>query len=278
MTLDTHQHFWRYDAERYAWIDDEMQTIRRDFLPQDLAPVLADAGIQGSVAVQAEQTEAETRFLLDLAEDNDFVEGVVGWVDLRAPDVQDRLAYWSSFEKLRGFRHIVQGEEDVNFLLRPAFQHGLKELQHYNFTYDILVFPHQLGAALELVRSMPDQPFVIDHIAKPYIKDGFIDGWATLIQAIATCPNVHCKVSGMITEANWQRWTYDDFVPYLDLIFSAFGAERVMYGSDWPVCLVAGTYNQVIDLVQSYTQQFSDRERELIFGFNGRRFYGLPHS
>ncbi len=275
MYLDTHQHFWKYDPISYDWIDESMASIQRDFLPADLAPVLEKHGFSGCIAVQADQSENETEFLLGLAGDNDFIKGVVGWVDLRAPDVEDRLAVYSRDPKLRGIRHIVQGEPDVNFLLRPAFVRGLKCLKRFNLTYDILVFPHQLGAALELVRQMPEQAFVIDHIAKPYVKDGFIDGWALSMNEIAKYPNVCCKVSGMITEANWSGWTATDFKAYLDVVFSAFGTDRTMYGSDWPVCLVAGTYGQMLDLVQRYMQQFTQVEKDTFFGANGCAFYGV---
>ena len=275
MTLDSHQHFWRYDPVQYAWIDERMKTIRKDFLPADLEPILKSNGIEGCIAVQADQSEDETRFLLDLAGQHEFVQGVVGWVDLQASNLEERLDYWSQFDRLCGFRHIVQGEEDVNFLLRPAFLNGVAALKKHGFTYDILIFPHQLGAALEFVRRLPEQAFVIDHIAKPYIEDGFIDGWASLMREIAAYPNVYCKVSGMLTEADWSAWQYEDFIPYLDVVFSSFDIERIMYGSDWPVCLVAGSYNQVIEVVRRYTSGFSPHEKDRIFGLNGQTFYGL---
>lgn len=275
MHLDTHQHFWRYDPVRYAWIDDSMAAIRRDFLPEDLAPVLEANGIAGCIAVQADQTEEETTFLLDLTANNDFVKGVVGWVDLRAPDAVARVEQFATNPKFRGVRHVVQREPDVNFLLRDDFMRGVSALHQFGLTYDILIFPHQLGAALEFVRRHPDQPFVIDHIAKPYIKDGFIDGWAALMHAIAEHPNVHCKISGMITEADWKHWRYEDFVPYLDVVFQAFGTDRTMFGSDWPVCLVAGSYERMIGIVQRYTERFSPDERDAFFGGNGASFYGV---
>jgi L-fuconolactonase len=273
--IDTHQHFWRYDPVRYDWIDESMAEIRRDFLPEDLEPELEKHGLQGCIAVQADQTEEETLFLLDLALQHPFIQGVVGWVDLRAPTIFERLDHFASFDRLRGFRHIVQGETDVNFMLRPDFLRGIEALQKHNFTYDILVYPHQLGAALELIRRFPEQPFVIDHIAKPYIREAFFDGWAVMMGAIASHPNAFCKVSGMVTEAHWPGWKYEDFVPYLDVVFDAFGVEGIMYGSDWPVCLVAGTYTQVIDILQRYTDRFSKEEKAAVFGGNGRAFYGM---
>ncbi len=275
MTLDTHVHFWQFDPVRDAWIDDSMQVIRRDFLPTDLLPELTANGIAGCVAVQAEQSEAETHFLLQIAENHDFVKRVVGWVDLRSPAVGERLAYFSQFEKLAGFRHIVQGEQDVNFLLRKDFCRGIAALEQYDFTYDILIFPHQLGAVLEFVRKFPNQKFVIDHLAKPYIKDGYYDGWAALIREISDEVNVWCKVSGMVTEADWQGWKYADFVTYLDLVTEAFGTERLMFGSDWPVSLLGGGYGEVLGIVKSYFNSFSESERASVMGKNGADFYGI---
>lgn len=275
-TIDSHQHFWRYNPVQYAWIDERMQRIRRDFLPEDLAPVLSAHGIDGCIAVQADQSEDETSFLLDLADKHTFIKGVVGWVDLQADSAASRLQHFAQHGKLCGVRHIVQGEEDANFVLRDNFRRGLTVLDRFDLTYDILVYPHQLGSVLSLVRQMPNQPFVIDHLAKPYIKDQFIDGWQTLITEIAKCPNVYCKVSGMITEADWQQWRYVDFVPYLDVVFSVFGTDRTMFGSDWPVCLVAGSYSRMIELVETYTHQLSDTEKAAFFGGNAASFYGIP--
>jgi L-fuconolactonase len=268
--LDTHVHFWQFDPVRDAWIDDSMQVIRRDFLPKDLAPTLAANNISGCVAVQADQSEKETFFLLQLAENHTFIKKVVGWVDLRSTRIAAQLDYFSSFGKLAGFRHIVQGEQDVNFLLRNDFCQGIAALEQYGFTYDILIFPHQLGDALEFVRRFPRQRFVIDHLAKPYIKDGYFDGWAHLMRAIAKHENVYCKVSGMVTEADWQGWKQEDFRPYLDLVAEAFGTNRLMYGSDWPVCLLGGTYGDVLGIAKQY---FTSSEWSDIHNC-GMRFYG----
>lgn len=275
MIIDAHQHFWQYDPKRHEWIDDSMSVIRRDFLPYDLQKVYETEGISGCVAVQADQTEAETKYLLELAGLYDFIKGVVGWVDLRATDIQEKLDHFSQYRKLVGFRHVVQGESDVNFLLRKDFMRGIEELLPYHFTYDILVYPHQLGAVLEFVRQHPHQSFVIDHLAKPYIKDGFYDGWALLMRAIARQENVHCKVSGMVTEADWDHWTYKDLVPYLDLVFEVFGPNRIMYGSDWPVCLVAAQYPLVKGIVEQYLVKLSPDEQAKVWGLNAKRFYSL---
>ncbi|MCF8246054.1 MAG: amidohydrolase family protein [Saprospiraceae bacterium] len=275
MTLDTHVHFWQFNPVRDAWIDDSMEVLQQDFLPADLLPELSANGISGCVAVQADQSEMETHFLLQLAENHDFIKKVVGWTDLRSPDVVERLAYFSQFEKLAGFRHIVQGEADVNFLLRKDFCRGIAALEQHGFTYDILVFPHQLGAALEFVRLFPNQKFVIDHLAKPYIKDGYFDGWAALMREIAKHENVYCKVSGMVTEADWQGWKYEDFVPYLDLVAEAFGIRRLMFGSDWPVCLLGGGYGELLGVGRKFYVNFNEDEQSLVFNDNGRHFYNI---
>jgi L-fuconolactonase len=275
MMIDSHQHFWKYEPVKHSWIDDEMAVIRKDFLPSDLGKVYQENSIQGCVAVQADQTLEETDFLIDLASKNHFIKGIVGWVDLRNENIEEVLEKYSKHSIVKGFRHVVQGEEDHNFLLRPNFLRGILALEKYNFTYDILVFPHQLGAVLEFVKRFPNQKFVIDHIAKPYIKDGFFDGWAILMKEIAKQKNVFCKVSGMITEADYNSWTPAQFDSYLDLVFKAFGSERIMFGSDWPVCLVAGNYQQVKEIVTNFISKFSQAEQKAIMGENAIRFYNL---
>lgn len=275
MIIDSHQHFWHYDSVKHSWIDDEMAAIRRDFTPSDLAAVFKENGIDGCVAVQADQTETETAFLIDLAHTYDFIKGIVGWVDLRNAAIERVLEQYSTEKKIKGFRHVVQGEADHNFVLRPAFLHGISALEKFDFTYDILIFPHQLGAALEFVRRFPNQKFVIDHLAKPYIKDGFFDGWASQMKAIAKHENVLCKISGMITEADYNAWSKAQLKPYIDLVFDAFGTNRLMYGSDWPVCLVAGSYKQVKDIVLDYIADLSSEEQKNIMGHNAVQFYNL---
>lgn len=275
MVIDSHQHFWKYEAVKHSWIDNEMKVIRKDFMPSDLAKVYAENGIDGCVAVQADQTLEETKFLLDLADKNDFIKGVVGWVDLRDKNIEDTLEKYSNHKKLKGFRHVVQGEADHNFLLRPDFLRGISALSTYNYTYDILVFPHQLGSVLEFIKRFPNQKFVIDHIAKPYIKDGFFDGWASQMTAIAKQENVFCKVSGMITEADYNSWTQVELQKYLELVFTTFGNDRIMFGSDWPVCLVAGNYQQVKEIVTNFINDFSEAEQKAIMGENTIKFYNL---
>jgi L-fuconolactonase len=275
MIIDSHQHFWNYEPVKHSWIDDEMAVIRRDFTPEDLQKVYQENGVDGCVAVQADQTLAETDFLIDLASKNDFIKGIVGWVDLRNEAVETDLERYSHQPKVKGFRHVVQGESDHNFLLRPNFLRGISALEKYNYVYDILIFPHQLGATLEFVKRFPNIKFVIDHIAKPYIKDGFFDGWANQMKAIAKHDNVYCKVSGMITEADYKTWTESQLHPYIDLVFNAFGTNRIMYGSDWPVCLVAGNYAQVKNIVTNYIADFSADEKATIMGKNAIQFYNL---
>ena len=275
MIIDSHQHFWNYEPVKHDWIDDDMAVIRRDFTPSDLKQVYNENGIDGCVAVQADQTLAETDFLLELASKNDFIKGIVGWADLRGNDIDNVLEKYNPFEKIKGFRHVVQGEPDHNFLLRPDFLRGIKTLEKHHFTYDILIFPHQLGATLEFVKKFPNQKFVIDHIAKPYIKDGFYDGWAVLMKEIAKHENVECKVSGMITEANYKSWTEAQLEPYLDLVFNAFGTDRIMYGSDWPVSLVAGNYSKVKGIVTNYISKLSEEEQHNLMGKNAIQFYNL---
>lgn len=274
MTIDAHQHFWHYNPVRDTWITPNMARIQRDFLPEDLEPVLEANGIEGCVAVQADQSEAETEFLLRQADAHEFVKGVVGWVDLRSDKLHDRLDYFSRYEKLKGFRHVVQAEAD-NFLRQADFIRGVRQLPVFGFTYDILIYPSQLEAALYFVEQLPDVNFVLDHLAKPYVKSGELDAWAGAMRRLAAFPNVCCKLSGMVTEADWNSWTPDTFMPYLDVVFEAFGTDRLLYGSDWPVCLVAGEYGEVKDIVTRYLRDFSEHERAKVMGGNAVRFYQL---
>lgn len=273
--IDAHQHFWYYNPKKHDWIDSTMSAIQKDFLPKDLAKVFKKNGIDGCISVQADQTEAETEFLLALAEEYDFIKGVVGWVDLRATNLEERLEYFTQFPKLKGFRHVVQNEPDPKFMLQKAFQYGLGCLERYGFTYDILIFPTQLAAALETVKKFPNQKFVIDHIAKPSIKKGTIGEWETHMRAIGAQPNAWCKISGMVTEADLKNWKYDDFVPYLEVIFDAFTNDRIMYGSDWPVCLLGGNYRKIKNIVEQYTSKFSSAESNRFWGENALNFYNI---
>jgi L-fuconolactonase len=275
MKIDAHQHFWRYDPVRDGWITDEMAALQRDFLPDELAIELRANGIDASIAVQADQSEAETVFLLELASRRERVAGVVGWIDFLSPRLPERLKFFSRFEKLCGFRHVAQAEPDDGFLARGDFVAGLRQLQGSRFTYDILIYARQLPAALELVSRLPEQRFVIDHLAKPEIKNRRVSPWAKQIQQIAKNRNVHCKLSGLVTEADWHRWKADEFRAYLDIVFEAFGVERLMFGSDRPVCVVAASYSQVVQIIDDYVKGYSAAEREKVFGGNAANFYGL---
>ncbi|MBC6611287.1 amidohydrolase family protein [Hymenobacter sp. BT507] len=273
--IDAHQHFWHFDAVRDAWITPDMAAIRRDFLPADLAPLLQQHNLDGCVAVQASQSEAETDWLLTLADEHAFIKGVVGWVDLQVDNVAERLAHYAQFKKLKGFRHVLQGEADRALMLQPAFRRGLAALFAAGFTYDLLILPDQLGYAAELAAAFPTQPFVVDHLAKPLIKAGELEPWAQDIRALAAHENVLCKVSGMVTEADWQRWQPQDFRPYLDMVFETFGPQRLLFGSDWPVCNVAGGYARMVELVEDYLRAFSGAEQARFWGENAGDFYRL---
>lgn len=275
MTIDAHQHFWRFDPVRDAWIDPQsMSVLRRDFMPSDLQPLLAAAGIDACIAVQADQSEVETDFLLDLAAQNPFIVGVVGWVDLRADDLSGRLARWAGQSALRGFRHILQGEQ-LEFMLQPDFLRGIRTIGQAGFTYDILVFPRHLRAVQQLLRQADAQPFVIDHLAKPYIRRGLYKQWAVDLRRIARYPNVFCKLSGMVTEADWKSWRAADLTNYLEIALDCFGPQRLLYGSDWPVCLLAADYSGQLSPIHAFINRLSPAEQARIMGANAREVYGV---
>jgi L-fuconolactonase len=277
MKIDTHQHFWKYNPDEYSWIGDGMESLRRDYLPSDLAPLLTAEGIEGTVAVQARQTVEESRWLLELANRNPFIKGVVGWVDLCDPKVDRQLARLSRRPKFRGVRHLVQDEPDDRFLMRKVFVDGIGRLAEFGLTYDLLLFPRHLPVACELVRLFPEQPFVLDHIAKPPIKEHTLEPWATDIRRLASFPNVSCKISGMVTEADWKGWKPSDFRPYLDVVFECFGTKRLMVGSDWPVCTLAASYSQVMQIAAEYIASLSPDEQAAVWGGNAKAFYRLPN-
>ena len=272
--IDSHQHFWKYQPVKHSWIDESMSVIRKNFLPDSLQPILNQNNIDGCVAVQADQTEDETEFLLSLADNNPFIRGVVSWVNLRAENVKERLSYYKQFNVIKGFRHVLQNETP-EFMLQPDFIAGIAALKEFDFTYDLLLFPKHLTAAIKIAKQFPDQKFVVDHLAKPYIKAALIEDWKKDITAIAQCENVFCKISGLVTEAHHANWKQQDFIPYLDTAVQAFGLKRLMFGSDWPVCLVAASYPQVIAIVEQYFASFSITEQQDIFGNNASKFYQL---
>ena len=273
--IDSHQHFWQYNPQRYSWIGDEMKTIRKDFLPADLYPILQQNGIEGCVAVQADQWEQENETLLEYAAANNFIKGVVGWVDLKADSIEERLAHYSHFPAMKGFRHVLQGEADRAMMLQPSFMRGIGKLHQHSFTFDILIFEDQLQYVPRFAAAFPDQLFVLDHIAKPDIKNMRISGWKEALAPVAACDNVYCKISGMVTEADWHNWSNEDFFPYLDAVVAAFGMDRIMFGSDWPVCLVAATYGRMMGIVQDYFSRFSQYDQDRFFGGNATTFYKL---
>lgn len=276
--LDAHQHFWRYSPEEYGWIGEGMEVLRRDFLPADLEPLLAAEGIDGSIAVQAAHDVAETRWLCALARESNRVKGVVGWADLVDEKVERDLEELTSESTLVGIRHVAQDEPDERFLSREPFVEGVAKLARHDLVYDILVYERQLPAAIELARRLPDQPFVLDHIAKPRIASGELEPWATRIRELATCDNVTCKLSGLVTEADWAAWNAEQFTPYLDVVLEAFGPERLMLGSDWPVCLLAGNYAEVIGLARSALASLSTDEAAAIEGGTAARVYSIAES
>lgn len=278
MRLDAHQHFWNYSAEQYAWIDDAMAPLKRNFLPADLKPLLAAEGFDGSIAVQARQDLEETLWLLQLAAENEFIKGVVGWVDLCSPDVGADLDRLARHPKFVGARHILQAEPDQQFMLRVDFKRGIRMLHDHGLTYDLLLYPRHLPVAVKLVEQFPEQRFVLDHIAKPLIADGLIEPWDRDIRELAKFENVWCKVSGMVTEASWKEWEPADFRPYLDVVFEAFGPRRLMIGSDWPVCTLAADYAATMGIVREYVGQVDAVEQEGILGENCEDFYGVKEG
>ncbi|CAL1519355.1 amidohydrolase family protein [Chitinophaga sp. MM2321] len=275
MKIDSHQHFWVYDPVKDAWIDDTMDVIKKDFSPEEVWPLMQENGIDGCVAVQADQSEQETRYLLGLADKHPFIKGVVGWIDFRAVDIAERLAYFSSFKNLKGFRHIVQAEPNDDFLLQEDFCRGISLLRKYGYTYDILIYPKHIKTALEFVKKFPDQPFIIDHLAKPFIKDQLVDDWKRDLKAFADLDHVSCKMAGLVTEADWHQWKLPDFEPYVTTVLDIFGTDRVMFGSDWPVCLTGASYSQVCAIVEESTAFLSPTEKAKLWGTNCSKIYRL---
>ena len=275
LIIDAHQHFWKYDAQEYAWISDELAPLKRDFLPEELLQLLNKEKISGAISVQARQSEKENEFLLNHAKGNPFIKGVVGWIDLRSEKVEERLSFYRNFPILKGFRHVVQDEKDPEFMLHPAFLQGIEQLIKYGYCYDILVYARQLPQVLAFLNHFPDKPFIIDHLAKPDIKQGGFTSWQADMRKIAAFPKVLIKVSGMITEADWHHWEKEDFYPYLDELVLSFEVERLCYGSDWPVCNLAGNYSLQWDIVKSYFSTFNPSDINKVMGWNTQRFYHL---
>ncbi|WP_164108310.1 MULTISPECIES: amidohydrolase family protein [Sphingobacterium] len=275
MKIDCHQHFWLYDSVKDAWITDDMKVIQRDFLPNDISKTLKDNRIDGVVAVQADQSVRETEFLVELATAYKMIKGVVGWVDLRADDIESQLLKFSDFPIIKGFRHIVEGEPQGDFLSQPEFLRGIKALTKYNYTYDLLIRPRHYASTLKCVTDNPEQQFMLDHMAKPAIATGEFAEWAAFITALSAFPNVYCKISGLVTEADWKAWSIGDFEVFIKHAIDSFGRQRICFGSDWPVSTLAATYAQILEVSEAYLEGFTDIEKAEFFGGNAVRFYNL---
>jgi len=275
MIVDAHQHFWKFDATRHQWITDDMKVLRRNFLPIDLQPIYNKLNIGGCIAVQADESDTETAFLLTLATENNFIEGVVGWIDPKDNLLEEKLNQYSTQTFLKGFRNIIQGKPDDFYFTNPEFHQFLKKLKFYNFTYDILVYEDQLRATIKCTEQFPDQKFILDHCGKPNIKAKNYKDWASQIKILASNPNVYCKLSGLVTEANLNSWSYDDLMPYMEIAAEYFGSDRLCFGSDWPVCLLASDYERLYDVTNKFINQLPSKEQENILGINVCRFYGI---
>jgi L-fuconolactonase len=275
MKIDSHQHFWIYNPSEYGWISNEMEILRRNYLPDQLQAELFSIGFDGSIVVQARQSLEETKWILNLAEQNSFIKGVVGWVDLCSPGIEEELIQFSGHPKLVGLRHVIHDEPDDNFILRKDFLNGIAYLKKFGLTYDILIFPRHLPNTVQFVSQFPEQLFVLDHLAKPLIKDKKVSPWREDIEKLARFKNVYCKLSGMVTEANVKNWKQEDLIPYLDIVFAAFGTDRLMIGSDWPVCRVAGLYKQVMEVVLDYIESYPAEDKNKILGKNALKAYQL---
>lgn len=275
MLIDTHHHLWNYNPVEFDWIDDEMAAIRSSFLPNDLASTLKNTDVSGVITVQARQTLEETDWLLKLAAENDFMKGIVGWLPLAADNIQEVMEKYKSNPWLKGVRHVVQGEPDPAFILGDKFNRGVAQLKHYGLVYDILIFENQLPNTICFADQHPGQQFVLDHIAKPKIKANEFEPWAANIKELAKRENVSCKISGMVTEADYKLWTAEQLQPYFDTVMEAFGPARLMFGSDWPVCLVATSYSKWLGLVKNTISSFSREEQDMILFKNAQSVYNI---
>ncbi len=275
MIIDTHHHFWNYNPIEFDWIDDEMKSIRKNFLPKDLNKTISNACVDGVISVQARQTTDETEWLLQLASENEFIKGIIGWLPLAFCNIRMMLEKYASSVWLKGVRHVVQGEPDPEFILGKEFNSGVKLLKEFGLVYEILIYEHQLYNTIRFVDLHPNQIFVLDHIAKPLIRENMINEWNKNIRELAKRENVYCKISGMVTEANFSAWTVEQLQPYFDVVFEAFGPQRLMFGSDWPVCLVATQYKNWLDIVKSQISGFIQNEQDQILYKNAVEVYSL---
>lgn len=272
--IDSHVHFWNFDPVRDSWITEDMGKIRNDFMPKDILSTYQEIGIEGCIAVQANQSETETAFLLNLATENSIIKGIVGWTDLKAENLAERLAYWKKFELIKGWRHVLQAETD-DFILDDRFADGVKTLNQFGYTYDLLCYHTQLKSIIKLVDKLPEQPLVLDHCGKPDVKTQALKAYEENIKILAQNPYLSCKISGLLTEADWLNFTENQIFNCLDIVFKHFGVDRIMYGSDWPVVLVSRPYTDWFNLVQKYVAQFTEEEKLKIFGGNAKQFYNL---
>ena len=275
MRIDAHQHYWNYDPIRHDWINESMKVIRKDFLPTDLSIEMKKNGIDGTIAVQVDETDEENYFLLKLAEENEFMKGIVGWMDLKTATAEEQMQHWKKYSKIKGFRCIMQGKPDELYLKNDLFISQVKKLASYEFTYDLLVYHDQLPSLIRFVEKLPDNKMILDHLGKPDIKNREIKTWKENIKILGQHPGIFCKLSGLVTEANHNNWNYDDLMPYLEIASEAFGIERICFGSDWPVCLVAGSYTEVVGVIEQFSSQLNKDEKEKLFGANTMKFYNL---
>ena len=275
MRIDAHQHFWHYDPIRHDWIDESMKVIRKSFLPNDLSIEMKKNVIDGTIAVQVDETEEENYFLHKLAEENEFIKGIVGWMNLNSPTAEEQMQHWKKYPKIKGFRCIMQGKPDELYLKNDLFISQLKKLASYEFTYDLLVYHDQLLSLIRFVEKLPDNKMILDHLGKPDIKNREIKTWRENIKILAQHPGTYCKLSGLVTEANHNNWNYDELMPYLEIASEAFGIDRICFGSDWPVCLVAGSYTEVVGVIEQFSSQLNKEEKGKLFGANTMKFYNL---
>lgn len=273
--IDSHQHFWTYQENRDAWITEDMARIRKNFYPNDSHELFANNDIDGCIAVQADSSEDETLFLISLAEQSEFIKGVVGWVDLQAKNIESRLTYFSQFEQIVGFRHVVQSETDPDFLARPDFLRGVQLLESFDFTYDLLIYPNQLNAGIEFCKKNSNQSIVLDHLGKPPIKSGDISEWKKYIKKFKELENVSAKISGLITEAEWFNWNEKDILDIIEISLDVFGSDRLMFGTDYPVVLVAEELSSWVSIFKKSIAKLSSDEIKKITIDNCVQFYKI---
>ena len=274
-TIDAHHHLWRYKAEDFGWIDESMGILRRNFLPADLIREMAAADVDGAIVVQARQSLEETRWLLGQADDCEAIRGVVGWAPIAGEEFPGVMEEFGDRPKLKGLRHVIHDERDENYILREDFNAGIRAMQGSGLVYDLLIFPRHLPQTIEFVDAHPEQVFVLDHVAKPMIREGILMPWAEQMRELGRRENVWCKLSGMVTEADWAAWDDASLKPYFDTAVSAFGPSRLMVGSDWPVCLVASDYGRWFEVLRRYFESFGEAERAMVFGENASNVYGV---